>query len=1287
MLSRFSVKRPYVIIVAVIVALILGGVSLSKMKTDLLPEMDMPYLAVITTQPGATAEKVEQEVTKPLEDQLATVNGVDSTSSISSDNFSMVFLQFQDGTNMDSALVKVSSAANEVAGKLPEGAGTPNFLEINADMMATMYVTASFDDKDIYQATEFVKDNVIPALERVNGVADVSPTGLVEKSVEVRLNDDKIEQINNKILASVNSQLYDAKKKIDDGKKALDKAEKKLEQGEKDLEKQQKETNDKLSDANTQLTQGISQLESQKAVLNGQISTAEAQAQAYETQLEGLRAQLEAATDPMVQAQLQMQIEALEKQSAAATAQVDALKKQLAPILKKLEDSEKKLGKTYTQTTNGALTAAAGFGSAAAQISSGKETIKNQRQSLKDAEKQYKDARKAAIKSANIDKLVEKNTLAQVIKAQDFSMPAGYVKSGSSSQWLLRVGDRIESVDELKGLMLADIDDVGKIHLKDVADVVTIDNAGFAYMKQDGQDAILLSLFKGSTASTSDVSTAVNECITDLTEQYPGMHLNAISDQGKVIFMYIKTILTSLLLGILLAIIVLALFLRDWKPTIIVAFSIPFSVLVALLVMYFTGIGINIMTLGGLSMAIGMLVDNSIVMLENIYRLRGRGISAARAAAQGAKQMTGAVVASTLTTVCVFLPIMFTTGLVNQMLAPFALTIAYVLTASLVVALTLVPAVSSFVFKNYVPKRSNWFEKLKDLYGRSLQFFLRHKVLPLGVSLVLLIGSVWGVVNMGVTLIPDMTSSTIDVSVKMPDDTKKKDAFKMADEVMEAAMGIEGVKLVAAMDGTATVSALNTDAGSSYDEELVQMISFNLLIDDTVDTEDKVRKIRQDVAEATKDMNCEVTTDSTESMSSMMGSGLSIKLKGPDKEKLQDLSEEVMEVVKSVDGYTEVDNGSEEAANELHLVIDRTKLMEAGYTVAQLYSDLAQRLTTDADATSLTIEGTDLDVKVVDKTDPITRKNLLDTKIEIDKTTADGTETKTYKLGDFATVKKDKVSENIAHSNGMRTMTVTAEVLDGFNNALLSRDLKEKLDAMDLEEGYSVTLSGEIDNIDTMLSQMLLMLLLGFVLIYLVMVAQFQNLLSPFIILFTVPLAFTGGFLGLAATGEQLNMLSLMGFAVLMGTVVNNGIVFVDYVNQLRIGGLERREALVAAGRTRMRPILMTALTTILAMMPMVLSQAVGSSMQRGMAVVVVGGLLYATLMTLYVVPCIYDILFKRQPYDVDLGDESLDDDPGDAQAYLDELKAKREALPQAEPESADAFPAAQTVNPVLPAR
>ena len=1259
MLSRFSVKRPYIIVVAVIVCLILGGVSISRMKTDLLPNMDMPYLAVITTDPGASAEKVEDEVTNVLESSLSTISGVKTTQSISSDNFSLVFLQFEDGTDMDSALVKVSSACNSAQSELPDGAGTPNFMEISTDMMASMYVAASCDDKDIYETSDYAENTLAGQLERVDGVADVSLVGTVDKSVEVRLNDDKIEQVNNRLLAHVNSELYDAKKKITKGKNALKKAEKQLKTGEKELKEKQEETTLKLGTASTELTKALAALESQKALLNSQISTAEASKAALDGQVAALKAQLETVETEEEKAALQAQIDELEAQAETYEQQVASLKEQLEPVLSQLEAKEKEVSDASTKATAGSITAGSSFGAAQAQITTGKSTIASQKQSLEEAEDQYEEARDAAIEAANIDSLVEKTTLANLIKANNFSMPAGYVDTDSDEQWLLKVGDNLTSVKELKNLMLVKLDGVGNIYLKDVADVTVIDNVGDSYMRVNDQDAIMLSVFKTSTASTSDVSTDVTAELEQIMEADPNVHLDVLYDQGSSIFTYIRTILQSLILGALLAIVVLALFLKDLKPTLIVAFSIPFSVLCAMVVMYFSGLNLNIMTLGGLSLAIGMLVDNSIVVMENIYRLRGRGISAPRAAVQGAKQITGAVVASTLTTVCVFLPIVFTTGIVNQMLLPFALTITYVLTASLVVALTLVPAVSSKVFTNYKPKTNKLFDKLQNVYGKSLAFFLRHKVLPLGLSLVLLGGAVYGVATMGVSLIPSMTTSSVRVTVTMPEGTEKEVGYPLADKVMDAAMKIDGVKTVGAMDGTATVSMLSTSASSSNSEKLAESFMFYILVDDTVQTEEQVQAIKDQLAESTKDLDCEVETDSTSSMSSMLGSGLSVELTGTDMDKLVDLSEEVMDAVGQVEGYTEIENGMEDADKELHLVVDRDELTKKGYTVAQLYTDLAAKLTTETTATEMTVNDYTMDVTVVDETSPITKENLLNTKIKITTTGSDGSETNTYRLSKFAHVEETEAASSIQHTDSVRTMEVTAEVADGYNNTLLSRQLQEKLDAIDVPDGYTLELGGELDNVNTMLSQMILMLLLGFILIYLVMVAQFQSLLSPFIIIFTVPLAFTGGLLGLLACGEQLTMLSLMGFAVLMGTVVNNGIVFVDYVNQLRIGGLEKRDALVATGRTRMRPILMTALTTILAMLPMVFSHSVGSSMERGMAIVVVGGLAYATLMTLYVVPCLYDIMYRKKPHVVDLGDESIDDDPGDAQAYLASLAAK----------------------------
>ena len=1236
MLSRFSVKRPYIIIVAVIVILILGGVSLTKMKTDLLPDMDLPYVAVITTDAGASAEKVESEVTDVLESSLSTVSGVKTVTSQSSNNYSMIFLEFEDGTNIDSAMVKVSSAVNQVASQLPDTAGDPNYMEISADMMATLYVAVQYEGKDIYELTNYTEDKVVPELERVNGVADVSTTGAIDQSVEVRLSDSKIEDINNRLLSSVNDQLYDAKKSIDEGQSQLSQAEQTIKDQQSALSNQESQTSEELGQTSSALTVGVS-------AATAEVSSYAAAAQAIQSQIAKLD-----PTDPDYAQKV-----------AALQSQLEEIQKQLSVSQEKLTQYQQALA----QVQSGSVSAASQFGSASAQLASAQSSLDSSKSQLEEAQSQYEDSRQSALEQANINALVDKSTLSKLIQAQNFSMPAGYLKSDSDSdtQWLLRVGDNITSLDSLKTLLLTNIDGVGDIRLQDVADITVIDNSGSSYTKLNGKDGVLLSVFKNSTASTSDVSKATNTAIETLEKENPGLTLEVVSDQGSYISTYINTILQSLVLGALLAVVVLIIFLRDWKPTLIVAFSIPFSVLCALLLMYFTGIQLNIMSLGGLSLAIGMLVDNSIIVLENIYRLRGRGIPAARAAVQGAKQITGAVIASTLTTICVFLPIIFTTGIVNQLMMPFALTIAYVLTASLVVALTLVPSVSSLVFKNYKPRKNTWMEKVQGGYERSISFCLKHKVLPLGIATVLFVVAVVGVVNMGVTLIPSMTSKTVNVSVTMPDDADKQTAYKTADDIMNVAMGIDGVETVGAMDGTATLSLVSSSFSSAGEDSAYGTFSFYIKTSDSVTTESQVNKILDELNDKTKDFNCEVITDasSSEAMSSMLGSGLSLTVKGSDKDELIKVSEKVMNTVKEVKGYTKVENGMEDADKEMHLVIDRDKLTKEGYTTAQLYSDLATKLTTETKSTSMELNKSNMVVNVVDETKPVTKDNLLDTTIDI--TTTSG-EKKTIRLGDYATVEEGLAATTITHENSVPAMTVTAEVEDGYNNTILSRELEQKIDALELPDGYSVSFGGEISNVNTMLEQMMLLLILGFILIYLVMVAQFQSMLSPFIIILTVPLAFTGGLLGLLFAGEQLNMLSLMGFAVLMGTVVNNGIVFVDYVNQLRRGGLEKRDALIASGKTRMRPIVMTALTTILAMVPMILSDAVGASMERGMALVIVGGLLYATFMTLYVVPVMYDLLYRRVPYEVDLGDENIDEDPGDAQAYLDALKGAHAA-------------------------
>ncbi len=1275
MLSRFSVKHPYIVVVAVIVCLILGGVSLSKMKTDLLPEMDIPYLAVIATDPGASAEKVQTELTEPLESALSTVSGVAGITSQSAGNYAMVFLEFEDGTNMDSALVKVSSALNEVQAVLPETAGAPNIVEISMDMMANSYISATHDGKNIYELSAMAIDDLAPRLQRLDGVADVSVTGAVEQTVEVRLSESKIEDVNNRILASVNSELEDAKRDIDEGEEKLAEAEAEIKAQQEELEGTQQETTDQLGQAVSGLTLAVSSSTSKVTALGAQL-------QALQAQGEALGAALEAAGQRAAEAQAKLEGAQSMEEAAAAQAELAAIAEeaqtiqdQLAEVQRQAEELAPQLQQASDELTTyqgqlaeaeaGSIAAASGFGSGQAQLASALATIESNKESLAQAREQYEDAREQAIEQANVDALVDKNTLAQLIKAQDFSMPAGYLgNADEDNQWLLHVGDNITSVDQLESLLLLSLDDVGDIRLSDVADITVVDNAGSSFMKVDGQEGVLLSVFKASTASTNEVSSAVNRALPSIMEEFPGLNLRVVSDQGSYIDLFISSLLQSLLLGALLAVVVLALFLRDWKPTVLVAVSIPFSVLLALLVMYFAGISLNVMSLGGLSLGIGMLVDNSVVVLENIYRLRGRGISPARAAVQGAKQISGAVIASTLTTLCVFVPIAFTTGMVNQMLMPFAMTLTYVLTASLVVALTLVPALSRFVFRSHKERKEGLFGKVKDAYGRSLQFCLRHKVRPVLVAVGLVVVSVAGVLNMGISMIPTMSSKTVEANMTLPEDTPKEEAFALADQVMGIAQSIEGVESVSGIDGTATLSMVSS-AASDTGEEVFDMFAFYISVDDSVTTDAQVMAIMDQLVEQTSDLPCEIATmaSSNSSMESLAGGGLSLTITGDDRDELLRLSEQVMEAVGRVEGYTEIGNGMEDAEAELSLVIDEDALTREGWTVAQLYQNLADALSHEAASATIWMDGAQAGVTIVDETQVLTRENILDYQVSI--TDGQG-EAHEVALGEFATLEEGVAASTIVRENSRNTITVTAEVEDGYNNALLSRELEKQLDALDIPDGYLLSFGGELENINTMMEQMMLLLVAGFALIYLVMVAQFQSLLSPFIVILTIPLAFTGGFLALWAAGEQLTMMSLMGFAVLMGTVVNNGIVLVDYVNQLRRGGLEKRDALEAAGRTRMRPILMTALTTILAMVPLAFGQDIGASMQRGMALVVMGGLVYATFMTLYIVPIFYDLLYRRTPTEVDLGDESIDDDPGDAQAYLEELRRKQEALPAA---------------------
>ena len=1301
-MGKFSVKKPFTVLVAVIMVLMLGFVSISNMQTNLLPDVNTPYLMVVTVYPGASPERVESEVSDVMENALGTVAGVESITATSAENYSLLLMHFAEGTDMNSALVKVSNKVDQTTSSLPSSCLSPSIIEYSLNMNAFMTVAVSREGSDVYDLSDFVSDTLVPYVERKGGVSSVSANGLIEKMVQVQLSQEKVDAINERLLEVIDAQLADARAQ-------LDAAEAQIEAGRAEYNRQFKNFNKTVSntvmqqysgevgnavetvrkqaqallDSVNQLIAVVQEPEIQQALIDVRDGLQRVMDKFNETGMKDIDslieivAELREITDKLTTALQQLQ-ERLNTETgtegSTATDLVDDLQVQqsLSTVYNTLNDVIKAMDDVpgLMSTFSDALgTYSQQQLEAYMKFTEAREMLNEYEKQLETAKQTYEDAKEKAMASSDVSKMLDIDTLAQLIYAQNFSMPAGYVKDSSGKSWLLKVGEEYDSIDDISGALLLHVDGFGDVRLSDVADVEVIDNAEASFTRLNGERAAVLKIYKGSSSSASTVSDNCLSAFKELEAQYDGLHVVVLSNQGNYITIIVKSILSSMIIGAALAIIVLALFLRDIKPTLVVGFSIPLSVLFAVVLMYFTGMDLNVMTLAGLSLGIGMLVDNSIVVIENIYRLRSRGVPAARAAVQGTKQVGMSIVASTLTSVCVFLPVVFSSSLVKSLMQPMSLCIGYCLMASLLVAVTVVPAAASTVLKKAEPKQLKWFDKIQNKYAKSLEWCFQHRALPLVAAVALLVFCGWRVVSMGVELLPTITSNEAIVTLTTTKDLSKEDSYAIAEKAIDAMLNVDNVEevgittdtRVAGMDvGQLGLPSAITDllnAANSYGTYQVNVMLNESLSSTQIET---ARQALEDALSGIEDCTATVEISGMQELTSQLASGLSVKIYGADPDTMTQLSEKVVEIVNDTEGFANATNGLGSGDATINLQIDRDKVRSYGLTVAQVYQQIAAKLTTTTTAqTPVSVDGRTMSVEISDNLDPVTKENMMDITFETSVMSADGTTTTgTCKLSDIATWVTGSAPNSITSQNQTRYVTVTADTLDGYNTTVQARELEKKLDAFalsdEMPEGCSFSMGGESDSVNYMVKEMVQWMGLALPFVYLVMVAQFQSMLSPFIVLFTVPLAFTGGLLGLLLTGQQLTMISLMGFIVLMGTVVNNGIVFVDYTNQLRMGGMERRAALIATGKTRMRPILMTTLTTVLAMLQMVFSGDMASQLMSGMAIVIICGLSYATLMTLYIVPILYDVLFKKPPLSVDVGsDDDLDDIPDDAAEFI----------------------------------
>lgn len=1293
MLSKLSVKKPYTVIVGVILVIVLGAVSLTKMTTDLLPDMSLPYALVITTDMGASPEKVESDVTAPVEASMATTSSIKNVSSASYDNYSMVILEYEQNANMDSVIIEIQQKLDQLEGSFPDGAGKPMIMQIDPDMMPVMVASADVEGMTQSEISDYVENELSPVLESIDGVASVSTTGTVEENIHVTLDQDKIDALNQKIQSKIEEQFTEPQEQLDQAAEQVESGRRQMESGKDQLANQLGQAENEVINGKSQAFVAESDLSQNYTVLKATdelIKRAIPELQSIYEQGMGLKADIEQAQkeaqmnsddgsrrieELLEEAKIsgdQEQINQIlamtgENQESIAEAgkRLELLQEELLELNTSLNQqwadqlaalnvslsSIDDIPQVITQLSQKQVeiqTAMAALQTAQEQVTDGKTTLDDAYVTLnrmeidgilemseasaqlavgevrlEQGQEKLDESKQSALDSADLNQILSVETLGGILTAQNFSMPAGYVNE-DKKQYLVRVGDKVSSVEKLKDLVLVDVglDGIEPIRLSDVAETEVVDDTGDSYSKVNGNPAIMLSIEKQTGYSTGDVTKRIKTRFESLEKENDKLHMTILMNQGVYIDTIVESVMENMIVGAILAVLILILFLKDIKPTLVIACSIPLSVVFAIVLMYFTGISLNIISLSGLALGVGMLVDNSIVVIENIYRLRNQGFSIRKAAVEGAGQVAGAIFASTLTTVCVFAPIIFTEGITRQLFVDIALTIAYTLAASLIVALTFVPMMASGALKNTREIKHPWFDRILDGYEKVLRVALRFKPIVLICVVVFLVASVTLSVSKGFTFMDmNMETEQLTVTVSAKEDEKLtfEELTERADEVVDKISGISGVDSIGAMAGGGGIMSM----GGSTDS-----VTMYVLIDDSGVTGSE---IITSIQALTADLACDVNTDSSASdMSSFFGSGISVRVSGKDLDKLQKLAGQIAEVVEKTEGTVDVDDGLGDTTPSFTVKVDKEKAAKYGMTTAQVYQLVYKQLASNTSSTTIS---TDLkDYKVYVQSGEQADVTLSDIrKLTFPYTDRISGETKDIPLKDIAEFEEGESLNVINRSSQTRYISVTAGVDDDHNVTLVSNQIQKELDKIKLPDGYEISMTGEDETIRDAMNQLYLMLILAVVFIYLIMVAQFQSFLSPFIIMFTIPLAFTGGFFALFVTDNEVGVVSMIGFVMLAGVIVNNGIVLVDYINQLRREGMDKKEAIVTAGRTRLRPILMTALTTILAMSTMAMGLGSGSEMMQPMAIVTEGGMLYGTLLTLIVVPCIYDLFTRNK--------------------------------------------------------
>lgn len=818
--------------------------------------------------------------------------------------------------------------------------------------------------------------------------------------------------------------------------------------------------------------------------------------------------------------------------------------------------------------------------------------------------------------------------ISQILMAENLNAPGGNVNKGNK-KLLVRTMGEFTSIDEIENTPIP-LKSGGVVLLKDIATVNLTNKDIESLAITNGKNGVSISVQKQSDANTVSVSGKVNAELEKLKAKYPEVKIDILIDQADYINSSISNVSGSAVIGGILAILVLFLFLGNIKSTFIIGTAIPVSVVATFVLLYFAKITLNLMTLGGLALGVGMLVDNSVVVLENIYRYIQEGHDKKEAAIKGTQEVGISVIASTLTTVVVFLPIALTSGMVGQIFRDFALTIVFSLATSLIVSLTFTPMLSSKILheeeivnneellshRKGIFKLSSLFNslfhKIEAKYKIILAWALRNRKKTVALGLVISLLSTATLATVGAEFFPASDQGQISITAELPAGASIEETSEIATIIQEKAEKIEEIDTIFTQIGGSGMSIL-MGGGANTATITVQLKPLK-----ERDRSDKA--IADQLRGETKDIAGAKISYQTASMSmgGMSSSPISIEIKGDDLEVLKSLGEKFKAEVSKVEGTREVKTSMGDGKPEVRIKLNRKIASQYGLTAAQISSQVSSTIKGKT-ATTFKLEGDEIDVVV--KGDDIFKESINNLQ-NIMITTGIGTNIPLNLVADVA-IERGPTSINRAEQ--ARLVTVTSQIFERDLNSVV-KDVEAKLSSIDLPEGYSYNMGGENEEMIEAFMQLAVALLLAIALVYMILASQFESLLNPFIIMFSVPLAVAGGALGLAITRRTISVISFIGVIMLAGIVVNNAIVLIDYIGIRRGWGEDRTEAILNSGPRRLRPILMTTLTTVLGLIPMALGIGDGAEMQAPLATVVIGGLMYSTVLTLVYIPVLYSL-------------------------------------------------------------